>query len=268
LEIIINLLERIGKTNLLSSPRIAVMNNSEAKLAVATREPFVSQTVVQTTNSTNTADNVQFVDVGVTLTVEPKITFDDFVEMKIKPEVSSSNQSLELEGVAQGSNTTFTRTRIPIVTTQQLETTVLVKSGTTIVVGGLIQDKQDKASSKVPFLGAIPLVGRLFQSKSHDFTKTELVTFITPTIISPAESTRETGRFLDGERKLKPADTVGGYPYRLSYFDPVRHLKTGDVPYWEETDDGQGKVTHLPRGQVPRNLSPNKVKVNERKPDE
>lgn len=172
------------------------MENEEAKLAVATQEPYVSQTVVQTTNSTNTADNVQFVDVGVTLKVQPRISESGLVEMKIKPEVSSSSRSLELEGVAQGSNTTFTRTRIPIVTTQGLETTVQIKSGHTLVLGGLIQDKQSKQSSRVPILGNLPVLGRLFQSNTDDFTKTELVIFLMPQIIDPDEDTEEGRRFL------------------------------------------------------------------------
>ncbi|MBI3317265.1 MAG: hypothetical protein HYZ85_04605 [Candidatus Omnitrophica bacterium] len=233
--VVLDLLERIGKTNTLSSPRVTVMNNEEAKLAVATKQPFVSQTVVQTTNSTNTADNVQFVDVGVTLKVLPRISNDDFVEMKIKPEVSSSSQTLELEGVAQGSNTAFTRTSIPIVTTQELETTVQVKSGVTIVIGGLIQDSQDKQSSKVPIIGSIPVFGRLFHSRSNDFTKTELVTFLTPTIIRPTEQSKEVSRFVDSKDQILPFEKFGEYSYRNTYVDPLRHAKVGELPYWEKT---------------------------------
>ncbi len=236
LKIVMDLLEKVGKTNLLSSPRITVLNNEEAKLAVATRQPFVSQTVVQTANSTNTADNVQFVDVGVTLHVQPRISHDDFVEMKIKPEVSSSNQTVELEAVAPGSNTTFTRTRIPVVTTQELETTVQIKSGTTVVIGGLIQDRQEKQSSKVPVIGSVPLLGRAFQSKAHDFTKTELVTFLTPTIIKPTTQTKEESRFFDPEKRMLPFEIFGDYPYQTTHADPGRYIKFGEIPYWEKSD--------------------------------
>ena len=232
LQVVLDLLERVGKTNLLSSPRIMVVNNEEAKLAVATREPFVSQTVVQTVNSTNTADNVQFVDVGVTLKVLPRISHDNHVELKIKPEVSSSSRSLELQGVAQGSNTTFTRTRIPIVTTQELMTTVLVKSGTTLVIGGLIQDQQAKVSSRVPILSSIPLFGRLFESNTDDFTKTELVIFITPQI-NPGATT-EQDQFLTNEGKMKSFDEFAGSPLRM----PNGVLASKKAPFWEkETRD-------------------------------
>ncbi|MBI4550622.1 MAG: hypothetical protein HY714_06815 [Candidatus Omnitrophica bacterium] len=160
LQVLIQAIEKMGKTNTLSSPRLTVLNNAEAKLAVATREPFVSQTVVQSVNTSTTADNVQFVDVGVTLTVIPEISVDDYIQMKIKPEISTAGTPLELQGVAQGSNTAFTRTRVPVVTTQELETTVMVKSGTMLVIGGLIQDKHDKTSVKLPVLGSLPFLGR------------------------------------------------------------------------------------------------------------
>lgn len=229
LRVVLDLLERVGKTNLLSSPRLTVMDNEEAKLAVATREPFVSQTVVQTTNSTNTADNVQFVDVGVTLKVQPRISRNHYVEMKIKPEVSSSTRSLELEGVAQGSNTTFTRTRIPIVTTQGLETTVQIKSGHTLVIGGLIQDHKSKQSSRVPILGNLPVVGRAFESNTDDFTKTELVVFLTPQIMRPTENTKEDERYLTSDGGAKSFDEFGGVPAPM----PDGLLASKKKPYWE-----------------------------------
>jgi general secretion pathway protein D len=194
LQVVLQMIEKMGKTNTLSSPRLTVLNNEEAKLAVATREPFISQTVVQSVNTSTTADNVQFVDVGVTLRVTPAISEDSYIQMKIKPEISTAGTPLELQGVAQGSNTAFTRTRVPVVTTQELETTVMVRSGTTLVIGGLIQDKQDKTIVKLPILGNIPVLGRAFSSKANDFTKTELVIFLTPTILDPAKSSTESGR--------------------------------------------------------------------------
>lgn len=191
LQTVIQALSKMGKTNTLSSPRLTVINQEEAKLAVATREPFVSQTVVQSVNTSTTADNVQFVDVGVTLRVTPSISEDHFIQMKIKPEISTAGTPLELQGVSQGSNTAFTRTRVPVVTTQELETTVMVKSGTTLVIGGLIQDKKDNTEVKLPVLGSIPFLGRAFSSRSRDSIKNELVIFITPTEIDPSISSGE-----------------------------------------------------------------------------
>ncbi len=238
LTLVLQAIETMGKTNTLSSPRITALNNEDARLAVATKRPYVSQTVVQTTNTTNTADNVQFIDVGVTLNVRPRILSDGLIEMKIKPQVSSSTSSLELEGVASGSNTTFTRTSIPIVTTQELETTVTVKSGMTVIVGGLIQDRQNKQSQKVPIIGSLPLAGQLFSSRSNDFSKTELVMFLTPTIVDDVvvvESERQESRFVNEEGVFKAHERVGDYPRpeqlagRKSLVEPTRAF-----PYWKQ----------------------------------
>ncbi|MBI4550322.1 MAG: hypothetical protein HY714_05300 [Candidatus Omnitrophica bacterium] len=230
---IVSALDGVGKTNTLSSPRLTVLNNQEAKLAVATREPFVSQTVVQGDNTATTADNVQFVDVGVTLTVKPTITSDDFVMIKIKPAVSTAGTPLELQGVASGSNTTFVRTRVPVVTTQEVETTVIVKTGTTIVMGGLIQDRMDKTFRKIPVLGDMPVLGAPFRNKIEDAKKTELVIFLTPYVLKPEIQTKETGRFIDPKGNLLDFDKVGDVDFTDSYRQSGHPFKRKARPYWQ-----------------------------------
>lgn len=240
----ISALEGIGKTNILSSPRLTVLNNQEAKLAVATREPFVSQTVIQGDSTATTADNVQFVDVGVTLIVKPTITDDDFVLIKIKPAVSSAGTPLELQGVSSGSNTTFTRTRIPVITTQEVETTVIVKNGTTIVMGGLIQDRVDKTMSKIPVLGDIPFLGAAFRNKSEDFTKVELVIFLTPRIIYPNQQTTETARFFKPDGALKLFDEVGDAAYTNAYDSSNTPFAAKFKPFWDKNASVSMPSTH------------------------
>ena len=235
LTLIVQAIETMGKTNTLSSPRLTTSNNEEARLAVATRKPYVSQTVVETTNSTNTADNVQFIDVGVTLTVKPRILADGLIEMKIKPQVSSSTSNFELQSVASGSNTPFTRTSIPIVTTQELETVVTVRSGTTVIVGGLIQDVQDKQSQNPPLLGHLPLVGQVFNSKSNNFTKTELVVFLTPTIVNnqiEVDFENQHERFFDATNTMKSHRSVGDYS-GVDTLDSKTLIEPTPFPYWQ-----------------------------------
>ncbi len=233
LQVVLQMIESMGKTNTLSSPRLAVLNNEEAKLSVATRQPFVSQTVVQSVNTSTTADQVQFVDVGVTLHVTPTISADDFVRMKVKPEVSTAGTPVTLEGVANGSDTPFTRTIIPVVTTQELETAVTLKSGTTLVIGGLIQDIDGKTMVKLPILGNIPWVGRAFTSKTHDATKTELVIFLTPTILSPEVTSPEVKKYFDPAGKMLIHNEVGGYIYDKAYIHSGGPFRIDDKPYWE-----------------------------------
>lgn len=254
LQTVIQIIEQMGKTNTLSSPRLAVINNEEAKLSVATRQPFVSQTVVQSVNSSTTADQVQFVDVGVTLNVTPSISEENYIQMKVKPEISSAGTPVELEGVSNGSNTPFTRTIIPVVTTQELETVVMVKSGTTLVIGGLIQDVEDKTMVKLPILGNIPVVGKAFTSKTHNASKTELVVFLTPTILSPDDTSPELKRFFTPSGSLRTHDETGGYIYDKAHFHSQGPIRTDDKPYWEV--EGWEVPDYLPLGIHSNPLDP------------
>lgn len=187
---VLQLLQNVGKTDTISSPRVTVLNNEEAKLVDATKQPYVSQTVSQTANTSQTADNVQFVDVGVSLTVIPTIADDETLVLRMKPEVSreTPESPLTLQSVASGSETTFTRTSVPIVASQSLETTVMVKSGQTLVVGGLMKDRTSKRRGKLPVISDIPILGQAFQSEALDYQKTELVIFLTPHIIGNGDS--------------------------------------------------------------------------------
>ncbi len=115
-----------------------------------------------------------------------------------------------------------------MVTTQGLETTVLVKSGETLIVGGLIQDHQSKFSSRVPVLGSLPIIGRAFESNTDDFTKTELVVFLTPQILDPSESTTEDKRFLTSNGTIKDFDSFGNT--RAPMVDGF--LASKKAPYW------------------------------------
>lgn len=233
LQSIINILQNIGKTNILSSPRLLVLNNEEAKLAVATRQPFVSQTVSQSQSTSTTADQVQFIDVGVTLSVVPTISADGNVILKVKPEVSTSSTNLELQGAASGSNELFTRTIVPIVTTQTLETTVVAKDGTTVVIGGLIQDRHGKTSKKIPFLGDIPWFGAAFRTESNDFNKTELVVFLTPRIVNGRTNSLEQSKYLKKDGDWVDFNKAGGYDFLKAQSRSQGPFQLNDEPYWE-----------------------------------
>ncbi len=238
---VISALEGMGKTNTLANPRVAVLDNEEAAIAVATRQPFVSQTVVQGDNTSTTADNVEFVDVGVTLSVTPSITEDNYILIDVKPEVSTAGTPLTLTSTdANGEQ--FTRTVVPVVTSQEVETTVLVKSGSTIILGGLIQDSQVASRKKVPVLGDIPFIGAAFQNKSDDFKKTELVIFITPYILSSDRSSPELDLYLTNEGNLLPFNEAGGIDddYYTHSKQSQSYLHIDDRPYWDSSADHRG----------------------------
>jgi TonB family protein len=177
---ILGALRVIGETKILSSPRIMVLNNQEAKILVGTKDAYITSTTSQAgSGSTITSQSVNLVDVGIKLYVTPTVNRDGFVTMKIKPEVSSSKRT---DLTSQGQIT-----QVPIVTTSETETTIMVKDGTTIIIAGLKKNQRDKQVQKVPLLGDIPLIGFFFRTSKDEVGKTELVIFITPHIVSGDE---------------------------------------------------------------------------------
>ncbi|HOW35216.1 MAG TPA: secretin N-terminal domain-containing protein [Candidatus Omnitrophota bacterium] len=173
--VLLEALDIVGVTNILASPHITAINNQEAKILVGSTEPYVtSTTTTPATGPATTAESVNFIDVGVKLYVTPTIHKDNFITMKIKPEVSSVTSYLP----------TSQNNKIPIVETSQAETVVMVKNGVTIVIGGLIKDEKVETINKVPLLGDLPLLGFAFRNKDRQVKKTELVIFLTPEIMT------------------------------------------------------------------------------------
>ena len=174
---VLDMLQTIGKTNLVASPRIAAIENKEAKILVGTKEAYVT-TQVSNPGSTTTnpivAESVNFVDVGMKLFVTPSIGEDGFITMKIRPEVSSVDRILK----------TSQNNPIPIVRTSESETTVMVKDGITIIIAGLMEEKEIKKTEGIPFISRIPLLGIPFRRTSSEKIKTELVVFLTPRIMT------------------------------------------------------------------------------------
>lgn len=174
---VIDILRTIGDTKILSSPRIIALNNQESKILVGTKEAYIKEEVITpSTGSTQTIKEPEFVEVGIKLFVTPTINRDGFVTMKIRPEVSSHEY--------KDFGTTASPYKVPIVTTSQAETSVMVKDGVTIIIGGLQKEQRSKSVSKIPILGDIPALGHLFRKTSDELTKTELVILLTPHIMS------------------------------------------------------------------------------------
>jgi type II secretory pathway component GspD/PulD (secretin) len=176
--VVLNMLSTYGNTKVLTRPRIVAVNREEAKILVGTREAYVTSTQSQGQITTLTSESVQFIDVGLKLSVVPTIGADGFITMKIKPEVSSVKEVL----------TTAAGTRVPIVQTSQSETVVKVKDGCTLIIAGLSKQEDVNEHSGLPGLSGIPVIGSLFGTKNKEKNKTEFVIFITPTIISGANN--------------------------------------------------------------------------------
>lgn len=176
---VIDLLQTIGDTKILSSPRITALNNQEARILVGTKDAYITSTTSQADTTAVTAQSVNFVDVGIKLYVTPTINRVGFVTMKLRPEISSA---VRTDITSDGKIT-----QIPIVTTSEAETSVMVKDGLTILIGGLKKDSRTKTVKKIPVVGDIPFLGALFRSTIDDLQTTELVILLTPHIV-PADT--------------------------------------------------------------------------------
>lgn len=164
----LNLKNTDGSTNMLANPRIRVRNREKAKIHIGDRLPIVTTTPA--TTSYPGTQNVTYLDVGLKLEVEPQVMLDGDVVVKINLEVSTATQSTV--------NTTFYD-----VGTRNTTTVLTIRDGETQVLAGLIRDEERQSGSRLPGLGDIPILGRLFSSELHSKDKTEIILAITPVVL-------------------------------------------------------------------------------------
>ncbi len=159
-----------GKAKILSEPKIATLNNQPANINVTTQIPYVTSNVASTGVQTQT---VSYVTTGIQLTVTPSINADGRITLQVNPNISQPSAT------AAGS----TQTGAPAVDARTANTTVLVRDGETIVIGGLITDTMQDTISKVPLLGDIPVLGWLFKKKTKTRVRAELLIFVTTRVL-------------------------------------------------------------------------------------
>jgi general secretion pathway protein D len=168
----------------LSAPRVLALNNEKARILVGSQVPFTSASL---TSLNAVVDQVvQYQNVGTQLTVLPTVNKDGYVTFRILQEVSELSTST----VAAAQNS-------PIITTREAETSAIVKTGHSVVIGGLIGETRSDMVSGIPLLQDIPLLGNLFKTKSTDHQRTELAIFLTPHVVTTDE---EADSLLHSER--------------------------------------------------------------------
>jgi len=170
----VNALKTDEKFQVLSTPRIFTSNNVESEINISQSVPYVLNSR-QDANG-NFTFNYAFLDVGVILNVTPRITSNGYVTMDI------TQTANELQG--------YTSFNAPIVNQRQADTTVSVKDGETVILGGIIRNTVTSNVRKVPLLGDIPILGNLFKSTSKRNQKTELLVFLTPRVVRNEEEAR------------------------------------------------------------------------------
>ncbi len=178
---------------MLASPRIRVRNREKAKIMIGSRVPVITNAVTPVSTGTPViTGSVQYLDVGLKLEVEPDIHLDNEVVIKMNLDVSSIIKEVP---------NTLSGTLAYEVGTRNASTVLRLKDGETQVLAGLINDEDRNSASKVPGLGQIPVLGRLFSSHKDDGMKTEIVLSITPRIVGNSRSPGCTGsRILGRDR--------------------------------------------------------------------
>ncbi len=197
---VLNALATDSKLKIISSPHITVADNQTAKIQVGDRVPTITQTQSTANATTGVISSVQYLDTGVLLGVTPRVNAGGLVTMEINQEISSA------------SKTTSSSIDSPTIQKRSASSTVTVQSGETLVMAGLIKEEQTRASSGLPLLSQIPLVGGLFGTQTRNDDRTELIILITPRVLKSvrqaSDVTQEFRRRLSGlESMLKILET-------------------------------------------------------------
>jgi general secretion pathway protein D len=205
-----------GDVNLLANPRIRVKNKEKAKIHIGDKVPVITSNV---TSTGVTSESVSYLDVGLKLDVEPQVQLQGDVSIKVGMEVSNI-----VREVKSGTGTLTYQ-----LGSRNANTVLRLRDGETQVLAGLISDEDRAGVSKLPGLGDLPLLGRLFSSHRDEKNKTEIVLLITPRIIRNVErpSLQDTeffagtdGNTSDQPLRLRPAARAGGLPARLPVASP------------------------------------------------
>ncbi|MEK6527277.1 MAG: secretin N-terminal domain-containing protein [Nitrospirota bacterium] len=163
--------------NVLSTPQILTSDNEEAEIIVGENVPFISKRERDITTTNTVLSSIERKDVGITLRIKPQIAEGNHLKLELYQEISSLKDSSENIITSVGPSTSKRSTK----------TTVVVKDAQTVVIGGLMEEKEEESIAKLPFFGDIPVLGWLFKNKSKTKTKTNLLVFLTPHIVKDSD---------------------------------------------------------------------------------
>ncbi|HAJ57813.1 MAG TPA: hypothetical protein DCL35_08670 [Candidatus Omnitrophica bacterium] len=191
-EVLLHALEENVITNTLSAPNIMTLDNQEATILVGEQFPIINTTVSSDSANTVGVSLDEYKDIGIQLNVVPQVSGKDrdHINMIVHPAVTTAGALIE--------------NKYPRITTREAQTQVLIKSGDTIMIGGLIKDVKSESVQGIPFLRKIPLLGKVFERKTYDTEKVELLIFITASIVDDKNLTSEQLASLEERLNLRP----------------------------------------------------------------
>jgi type II secretory pathway component GspD/PulD (secretin) len=178
LHAVLSFLNQSSDAQVVSTPRLVTMDNETANIAVTEAIPIFN--VTASTANTSGGSSVNYSNVGTILQVTPRISANNYIWLKVVPEVSSNPRS-DSQNVGGQIYTA------PVFDYRRIETQVLIPDANTLVMGGLVKDNPTASYTKVPILGDIPILGYAFRSESKSLSKDNLLIFITPTIVKDSD---------------------------------------------------------------------------------
>jgi MSHA type pilus biogenesis protein MshL len=193
---LLSALKTVGTVNVLSSPTVATLNNQPAVIRVGTQDVFFTTTTQvdpRTGTIVQTAIVPQAINEGVVLDVTPQISDDGIITMNIHPTITERT----------GQVTSPRGDTVPIVDVRETDTVVRIQEGQTVMIAGLISDRQLETVSKVPVLGNVPIVGGLFRRTTKENRKTDLVILLTPRVLNVRTAVDYTRSRIEEQEQLK-----------------------------------------------------------------
>lgn len=217
-ELIMSALKTQDDVKLVSNPTVVTLNNTNAKISIGERYPLPKYDFNAQTGERQLSD-IEYEDIGINLDVTPQVSAAGFINLQIIPEVSSTDRFALVEN-----------TEIPIIESRRTETTIMVKDGFTLAIGGLVEDSVINRDTNVPILSEIPGLGRLFRSEADTVAQRNLIIFITAKTLNPDGSTYKDiidPRVID-RMGIVPSE-LPGYQLNSSEMSALRTLEDNRV---------------------------------------
>jgi len=241
----LDLLKQNGAAQILSKPSVLSTNNKEASIYVGRTQSILTQSQQSTQGASNVLNNYSREDIGITLKVKPRLSSNNKVSLEIETTI---------EDIVPGSGATADR---PTTTKRSVKTNAIVNHAETIILGGLIKSADGKSQTKVPILGDIPIIGRLFTSNGDSSSKVNVVIYITPYILKKSADLTTLRIHLDELESIQQQ-------YNKIVFDKLEERVGGNPPsgrhttfstqssYDNEFDEPENPVIDIPK---PRKVS-------------
>lgn len=238
--LLVRALETEGRLEVLSRPAIFVQDNQEASIIVGERVPTVQDVTIS--GAGVVTPSVEYEEVGVKLNVTPIINPDGYVNLEIQPEISA---------IGTSSVSIATGVTLPTFTERSAETSVMVKDGETIVIGGLITSRKNESENKVPIAGDVPIIGNLFRAQTRSTTKTELLIVLTPHVVRDPHRARTISVQMRDQTGMMDETRMSPLMQGLQVRPEDDQFGPGDLPSAFDEDESDLKEKDAPAQREP-----------------